>query len=245
MQADAGAALAALRAGAIGAAARDGAAAWVEAAQSRTREWREAVADAETASSGGAIAPAAVVRKLGEAMRPTDVTVADTGYMAAWSGALLDVKQAGRNFIRTGGSLGWALPACMGAQIARPDDRAVAVIGDGGIGYHIGDMETAARRQLPVVVALLNNRSLAYEYHIQKHTFDTEITVANDFADIDYSAVARAYGWHARRVEEPASVPRAISDAFAHEGPALIEFIVDKEAMGPVTSYERIMPRYV
>jgi acetolactate synthase-1/2/3 large subunit len=245
MLADARAALSALRAAAVRASPRDGAAAWVEAVTSRTRQWREAVAAAEAAGRDGAIAPAAVVRQLSDAMGATDVAVADTGYMAAWGGALYEIKEAGRNFIRTGGSLGWAFPACMGAQIARPDDRAVAIVGDDGIGYHIGDMETAVRRKLPVVVVVLNNRSLAYEYHIQKHVFHTEIGAANDFADTNYSAVARAYGWYGERVERQADVSRAIADAFDQDSRALIEFIVDKEAMGPVTSYERVRPRYV
>jgi acetolactate synthase-1/2/3 large subunit len=245
MQADAGAALAAFRAASVGAPSRDGAEAWAADVASRTGKWRESVAAAELAGRDGAIAPAAVMRQVNSAVAPTDVVVADTGYMGAWGGALFEVKQAGLNFIRTGGSLGWALPACLGAQIARPDDRAVAIIGDGGIGYHIGDMETAVRRRLPVVVVLLNNRSLAYEYHIQKHAFHTEVSAANDFADTDYSAVARAYGWHAERVERQGDLARAIACAFDQDAPALVECMVDKEVMGPVTTYERLMPRHV
>lgn len=244
IQADAGAAIAAIRA-ALPAAGLTSPEAWVEEARERTAEWQAAV-DAQAASGReGALAPAAVIRTVSEAMHPEDIMVADTGYMSAWAGALQVVKQAGRNFIRTGGALGWSFPATLGAQVARPERRAVTIVGDGGIGYHIGDMETAVRRELPVVVMLLNNVSLAYEYHIQKYNHDTEVAVANDFVDVDHSAVARAYGWHGERVTSPDRLAGAVADAFAQRRPALIECMVDREAIGPVTQYEATLPRQV
>jgi acetolactate synthase-1/2/3 large subunit len=245
MQADAGAAIAALRAAAGAQPGRPQGDDWLETAAARTTEWRDAVNTAAAAGADGALAPTSIVRQLSDVMAPDDVMVVDTGYMAAWAGALHEVKAAGRNFMRTGGSLGWALPAVMGAQIARPESRSVAIIGDGGIGYHVGDMETAVRRELPVVVVVLNNRMLAYEYHIQKHQYDTEVGSVNDFDDTNYAAVARAYGWHGERIEAAADVPRALADAFAQRRPALIEFMVDKEAIAPVTSFERLIPRDV
>lgn len=218
---------------------------WLEHAQSRTEAWREAYAEAATKSQSGAIAPHAVFRSLQEVLQPQDIVVADTGYMGAWAGALYEMKEAGKNFIRTGGSLGWALPAALGAQVARPQDRVVAIIGDGGVGYHIGDMETAKRLDLPVVVVILNNRSLAFEYHIQKYLFDTELPAVNDFYDVNYADVARAFGWFGRRVEEASEITGALREALESGEPAVIEVMVDKEQMAPVTYYESKVERVV
>jgi acetolactate synthase-1/2/3 large subunit len=218
---------------------------WLEHVKSSTAAWREAYAEAATKSRVGAIAPPAVFQSLQEVLRPQDVVVADTGYMGAWTGALYEVKAPGSYFIRTGGSLGWAFPAALGAQVARPQDRVVAVIGDGGVGYHIGDMETAKRLNLPVVVLILNNRSLAFEYHIQKYLFDTEVGVVNDFYDTNYADVAMAFGWFGKRVEEPTEITGALRDALDSGEPAVVEVMIDKEATAPVTYYESVMERIV
>ncbi|HZB83810.1 MAG TPA: thiamine pyrophosphate-dependent enzyme, partial [Rubrobacteraceae bacterium] len=160
-------------------------------------------------------------------------------------GALYEVKAPGSYFIRTGGSLGWAFPAALGAQVARPQSRVVAIIGDGGVGYHIGDMETARRLNLPVVVLILNNRSLAFEYHIQKYLFDTEVSVVNDFYDTNYADVARAFGWYGKRIEEATEITRALSEALDSGEPAVVEVMIDKEATAPVTYYESVVERVV
>jgi acetolactate synthase I/II/III large subunit len=218
---------------------------WLEHARSRTAAWRAAYAEAATRSRPGAIAPHAVFRALQEVAQPEDVVVTDTGYMGAWAGALYEMQAPGSYFIRTGGSLGWSLPAGLGAQVARPQNRVVTIIGDGGIGYHIGDMETAKRLDLPIVCVVLNNRSLAFEYHIQKYLFDTELPAVNDFFDTNYAEVARAFGWFGKRVEEAAEIPGALREALDSGEPAVVEVMVDKEAAAPVTYYEAVVERSV
>jgi len=218
---------------------------WLERVNSKTAAWREAYAEAATKSQPGAIAPHAVFRSLQEVLQPHDVVVADTGYMGAWAGALYEVRAPGSYFIRTGGSLGWAFPAALGAQVARPRDRVVAIIGDGGVGYHIGDMETAKRLNLPVVVVVLNNRSLAFEYHIQKYLFDTEVSIVNDFYDTNYADVARAFGWSGKRIEEATDITGALREALDSGEPAVVEVMIDKEAAAPVTYYESVVGRAV
>lgn len=218
---------------------------WLDHVNSKITAWREAYAEAATKSQLGAIAPHAVFQSLQEVLQPQDVVVADTGYMGAWAGALYEVKAPGSTFIRTGGSLGWAFPAALGAQVARPRDRVVSIIGDGGVGYHIGDMETAKRLNLPVVVLILNNRSLAFEYHIQKYLFDTEVSVVNDFYDTNYADVARAFGWFGKRIEEATEITGALREALDSGEPAVVEVMIDKEATAPVTYYESVVERAV
>jgi acetolactate synthase-1/2/3 large subunit len=219
---------------------------WLDHAQSKTAAWRDAYASAATAKSErGRIQPHAIFRALQSLMGPRDVMVADTGYMAAWAGALYDVQEAGNYFIRTGGSLGWALPASLGAQVARPSDRVVAIIGDGGVGYHIGDLETAKRLGLPVVFVILNNVSLAFEYHIQKLVYSTEIPSVNDFYDVNHANVAKAFDCFGVRVEDADDLAPALRNAFDSGEPAVVEVMIDKDALAPVTNYEVQAPRVI
>jgi acetolactate synthase-1/2/3 large subunit len=168
---------------------------WVEKVTSRVADWRGHVDDAASSSQPGALHPAQVVRAIREVTHATDVIVADTGYMGAWTGALLDVEETGRHYLRAAGSLGWAFPAAIGASLAAPDRNVVCVSGDGGIGYHLMELETARRLGAPVKIVVLNNVSLAFEYHDQRYLFGNRILPrVNDFVDIDYGAVARAMG---------------------------------------------------
>ena len=139
------------------------------------------------------------------------VLVADTGYAAAWAGALAEVRVAGRQFLRADGSLGWAFPAALGAQLAAPDKQVICVTGDGGFGYHVGELETAIRLQLPVVVIVLNNQTLAFEAHVQALLYGKVVPEVNDFHDVDYGKVARAFGANGFRVTTAAGFRRALA----------------------------------
>lgn len=219
--------------------------AWARSVAERVQRWREEVARYEDEEPGDGIHPARVISALRAALSPDDIVVADTGYMAAWTGALFPVH-VGRNFIRAAGSLGWAYPAALGAALAAPGRRTVAVIGDGGIGYHIGELETAIRAKIPAVAVVLNNGALAFEYHAQRYLWGGRvIPEVNDFHDVDYAAVARAYGAHGSRVTDPAKLPGVLKEALEMNEPAVIDVVVSKEAMAPVRNFERIMARSV
>ncbi len=140
----------------------------------------------------------------------TPSLVADTGYAAAWAGALAEIEAAGRHFLRADGSLGWAFPASLGAQLAVPDKQVICIIGDGGFGYHIGDLETALRLHLPVIVVILNNQTLAFEAHVQTLLYGHLVPEVDDFLDVDYGQVARASGRRASASRMPPSSARLL-----------------------------------
>jgi acetolactate synthase-1/2/3 large subunit len=187
--------------------------------------------------------PEALVHTLQALIPPGAVLLADTGYAAAWVGALYEVRNAGKGFIRSDGSLGWAFPAALGAKLAAPDRPVVAVTGDGGFGYNVGELETAVRLGLPVVVIVLNNQSLAFEYHLQKLLYGDPVSDVDNFADVDYAAVARAFGAEGYRARTPAEFGEAFRRALVSDRPSLIDALVDKDAIAPVTRYDAIRQR--
>ena len=101
-------------------------------------------------------------------MAPGDLLCADTGAIAAWAGTLFPVP-AGRTLVRSTGSLGWVVPGAMGAALARPDRKTVALTGDGGLLYHIAELETAIRCNIPVVIVVFMYVCLGYPHHRRSH----------------------------------------------------------------------------
>jgi acetolactate synthase-1/2/3 large subunit len=187
--------------------------------------------------------PEAVMAALDEALPADAILVADTGYSAAWAGALADVKTDGRAFIRADGSLGWAFPASLGAQLAAPDRQVVCITGDGGIGYHIADIETALRLDLPVTVVILNNGTLAFEEHVQNLLYGRAVLEVDRFTDVDYAEVARAFGARGHRVTNVSDFRAALDAGFERRVPTIIDAVIDREALGPVTRYDRVRER--
>ena len=192
---------------------------------------------------GGAMRPEAIMASLDRGLDDDAVFVADTGYSSAWAGALADIKQAGRHFMRADGSLGWAFPAALGAQLAEPDRQVVCITGDGGFGYHIGDIETAIRHQLPVIVIILNNQTLAFEEHVQDLLYGKVVPSVNEFVDVNYGAIARAFGANGFRVANIEDFERALAQGLKRSGPTIIDAVIDRDAIAPVTRYDRVRIR--
>jgi acetolactate synthase-1/2/3 large subunit len=220
---------------------------WVKEVQSMVALWREAFKNlAGKSGSEGALNPYFVMAILNKVISPEDVIVADTGYMGAFAASLIEVKSAGRKYVRTAGSLGWGFPASLGAQFAiKGKGRVICIMGDGGMGYHVADVETAVRLGLPVIVVVLNNSTLAFEYHLQKFVYKDVVPEANDFLEIDYGAVAKAFGAYGEKVRKAEDVERALRRALDSSKPAVVDIAVDKEMYAPVVYYESFTERKV
>lgn len=215
---------------------------WGAGVTARVAAWKAEFARlAAEKTVGGKLNPLHAVARLNEHIGGDDILVADTGYMAAWATTLIDQKQAGRNTLRAAGSLGWAFPAAYGACLgAGPDRRVYCLTGDGGIGYHIGDLETAVRLNLPAISIVMNNASLAFEYHVQKYLHGFLTPEASEFIDVDHAAVARAYGAHGERVEDPDELVPALRRAEESGRPAVIDLAISREVAPPVSRYEPV-----
>ncbi|WP_211833017.1 MULTISPECIES: thiamine pyrophosphate-binding protein [Streptomyces violaceusniger group] len=220
---------------------------WRESVRSRCATWQEAFRAVAHRPAAGHVRPEAVVAILRELADDRDLLVADTGFMGAWGGALFPVHAPGRTFLRAAGTLGWAFPAVLGAQLAAgAERRAFALVGDGGFGYHVGDLETALRLDIPAVTIVLNNASLAYEHVGFKHALGEEpVSEVCDFLDVDHAKVAAAYGVFAARVDSADAFRGALEKAIAAARPALIDVVVSKERVAPVTTFDTRLVRDV
>lgn len=215
---------------------------WVQHVTALRKDWHRRFAERASRSTSP-MQPESLVKVLQQVVPPDGLVIADTGYASAWVSALYEVRRAGKGLLRSDGSLGWAFPAALGAKLAVPDRPVIAVTGDGGFGYHIGELETAIRLRLPVVVIVLNNQSLAFEHHLQQLLYGEPVSEVDDFVDVDHAAVARAYGAEGYRVKTADEFREALQRALVAERVVIIDALIDKQAIAPVTRYDAIRTR--
>lgn len=123
-------------------------------------------------------------------------------------------------------TMGYALPAATGAALARPDRHVVCFVGDGGLGMCAAELETLAREVLPVVVVVFND-SLLSLIALKQTPEGQGGASAVRYRDIDYALVAEGFGIRSVRVEEPDQLQEALTLAFGHQGPTLIDVRVN------------------
>ena len=210
---------------------------WTTTVQGHLANWREAVLKAAaTTIIGGRLNPYFVMGCLDEVVQGDDILVSDTGFMAAWAATLVDQKTAGRNFLRAAGSLGWAFPGGLGAKLAAgPNRKVTTLIGDGGLGYHLADLETALRLKLPVVTVVMNNAAFGFSYQVQKNLQNERCPEAVEFMDLDFATIAKAFGGHGERVTDPDQVIPAIRRAEDSGKPAIVDIAVTRDSQPPVS----------
>jgi benzoylformate decarboxylase len=124
------------------------------------------------------------------------------------------------------GGLGWSLPAAVGIALARPQQRTVCLIGDGSAMYSIQALWTAAQRQLPMTVVVINNSGYG-----AMRSFSQVMQVRNvpglDLPGIDFVSLVRSMGCRAVRVTASAELDTALAESFAEPGVCLVEVMVD------------------
>ncbi|MBS5341190.1 MAG: pyruvate dehydrogenase [Actinomyces sp. oral taxon 181] len=167
---------------------------------------------------------------LNEVASKDAIFTADTGMCNVWTARYIDPLGTRRligSFLH--GSMANALPHAIGAQVAFPNRQVISVSGDGGLSMLLGELVTARMYDLPVKVVVFNNSTLGM--------VKLEMLVnglpdyGTDVHDVNYADVATAVGFHGERVTEPSRLRGALQEAFAYNGPALIEVMTDPNAL--------------
>ena len=161
---------------------------------------------------------------------PESVVVTGVGQHQMWAAQFLSFSRS-NTFVSSGGlgAMGFELPAALGVQAGRPGVPVWSIAGDGGFQMTLQELATATEAGLPVKIALFNNGYLGMVRQWQELFFDNHIK-AVPIPGPDYVSLAMAYGVPAVRVKEAEDVLPALRRAQAHDGPFLIEFVVDSTA---------------
>ena len=208
---------------------------WIERTQQLVREWREDVAPLAE-SDAVPIRPERLSAELTKTLPSDAILLADTGHAGIWTGSMVDLKHPDQSYLRAAGSLGWGMPAALGAKCAAPDRPVICFTGDGGFWYHIAELETAARHDINAVIVVNNNRALNQDKRGDDLAYEgipgnPEELYA--FREVDLARMAETMGCFGIKVEQPGQIQSALEQALASGKPAVVEVVTDIEAMAP------------
>ena len=192
------------------------------------------------------IKPPRVYQELNEFFGPDTIFVTAIGLYQIWSGQFQTTYRP-RHYLCCGqaGPLGWEVPACIGAKLARPDQLVVGVVGDYSFQFLMEEVAVAVQYRVPFVLVMVNNAYLGLIRQAElPYGMNYEVSIAYDGPDghpgIDHVAIMEAMGAAGVRVTEPQEIAPALAWAVetseARRVPALVEIMVEREAnaaMGP------------
>jgi len=207
--------------------ARDGLAALLQALGAGTPAsgWDRAALVALRRDAGPRFTPdvAAAIATLRRALPDDAIIVNDQTGLTYWMEHRFPVY-APRTFLYPTGSavLGYAVPAAIGAKLARPERAVLAVAGDGGFMFSVAELATAVKYRLPVVFLVVNDDRYGAIKYLQQRMYDGRWGEA-DLTNPDFPALARAFGARGERLSGVEAMPEAIGRALAADGPTLLE----------------------
>jgi acetolactate synthase-1/2/3 large subunit len=195
------------------------------------------------------IQPQFVVEKLSEITGGRAIVCTGVGQHQMWAAQFFDFVEP-RSFLTSGsmGTMGFGLPAAIGAQLARPDALVIDIDGDGSIRMNIGDLETASTYGVPVKVLLLNNLGDGMIRQWQRLFYDGRLCVSDkSLHSKNFVMAAQADGFEfACRVEAMSELEDKLRAFVEFDGPAFLEVMIDQNAdvfpmVGPGQSYANMI----
>jgi acetolactate synthase-1/2/3 large subunit len=210
--------------------------AWVEQARRHVGAWYQQYNELLT-SDAVPIRPERICAELSKNLPDDAFVVCDTGHAGMWMGGMYDLRTPQQSYIRCAGHLGWAFPASLGAKCAVPNRPVVCFTGDGGLWYHVGELETAVRWNIPAVIVVNDNHS----GNQSKHGYDViyggkQTEQARElwvFKDINFAALAEVVGALGIRVTKASEIAPAIEKGIASGRPTVIDIATDLDAEAP------------
>ena len=165
------------------------------------------------------------------------IVVLDGGNSQVWATYLIRINRPFSFLAQSdSGMLGGGLPKALAAKLTFPDRPVYLLTGDGAFMFNVQELETARRLNLPIVVGVLNDRA----WGMIKADQPDGRYIGVDFYDVDFSQVARSFGWYGERVKEPLEIRKALKRAAKSGGPALLDILVDPEVNLKVPDLETL-----
>ena len=194
---------------------------WIE----KCREHKQQLCKAET--EGEYIDPKRFMRLLSEKVDDNAVLVADVGQNQIWSANCFNVKNG--RFLTSGGmgTMGYSVPASVGAWIAAPDRQVIAVCGDGSFQMQMMELGTIKQHGIKNKIIVMNNTKLGMVRELQDKNYGGRHSGVDLSGSPDFNLLAQAYGIPHGRISDMSEAERAINEMLSTDGPFLLECIVN------------------
>ena len=171
----------------------------------------------------GCVNPKAFIRLLGQKLPDNSVVSADVGQNQIWTVNNIGLKNG--RFITSGGmgTMGYSVPAALGAKAARPDSEVVAICGDGSFQMQFMELATMIQHNIAVKVIVMTNNRLGMERELQTNGYDNRLTAVFLDGSPDFIKLADSYGIPAKRITDIADADKAIDEMLSSKGCYLLE----------------------
>jgi acetolactate synthase I/II/III large subunit len=195
-------------------------AAWEAATVIDDHDWR-----------GPGVHPGKVVTTLRQLLPDDAIVTTDAGSFGTWAARGFRFRRPGTFLGSTSGAMGYGLPAAIAAGLVHRDRAAVALVGDGGLGMTLAEIETAVRNGLRTVVLVFDNQRYGMIRTYQDRR-PGEAAPATDLGPVDFAGAARALGARGVRVEDDAAFEPALRQALVADRPTVLHLVVDRRWEG-------------
>lgn len=200
--------------------------AFLESAQKGMQEWNRYLEE-QASRNDKPLKPQVVAQKVNQFLKDDAVIVSDCGTVTTWAARYIKIRD--RMLFSASGLLATmanGLPYSIGASAAYPGRQVVALVGDGGFTMLMGEIATMVKYKMPVKVIIIKNNTLG-QIKWEQMVFEGNPQFGVDLQPIDFAAYARACGASGFSVDDPQQVEPVLRQAFATEGPAVVEAVVD------------------
>lgn len=191
-------------------------------------EWKQIVRGTGAGNGENGLDPMKIIQALSSRTSTDTIVTTDVGQHQVWTGRYYGFEQP-RTFLTSGGlgTMGYGLPAAIGAKIGQPGKEVILITGDGSFQMNLTELATAAQEGLAIKIILLNNSRLGMVRELQEHYCDKRYTQTTLKGNPDFIQLAAAYGFPALRVSRMEDLDAAIDQILTHDGTMLVEMIVD------------------
>ncbi len=179
----------------------------------------------------GGVHPMKALQQIGRRMPADTIVVTDVGQHQMWAGRYLAIKEESL-FLSSGGlgTMGYGLPAAIGAKVANPDREVILITGDGSFQMAMAELATASAESASIKVFLFNNNHLGMVRELQDHFCEQRHRQVHLKGNPDFSIIASAYGFEGRRVIDDLAFSEALPNVFRGEQTVLLDLMVSPDA---------------
>lgn len=199
--------------------------------QEKIFRWKQQFSLSYGESSSGNIMPQYIIEKISEITRGNAIITTEVGQNQMWAAQFYKVEKP-RTFLSSGGlgTMGFGLPAAIGAAIAKPGVPVIDIAGDGSIQMNIQELATAVQYKLPVVICILNNQFLGMVRQWQELFYEKRYSYTDMTLQPDFVKLAEAYGAVGMRIKDKNEVKAALQKALeVKDRPVVLDFWIDRE----------------
>ncbi|ACU59417.1 acetolactate synthase, large subunit, biosynthetic type [Chitinophaga pinensis DSM 2588] len=202
---------------------------WIQSFREADKQEIEKVSTKELYPTEGGLKMAEVVRLISERTEGKAILVTDVGQHQMIASRYYRFKDPNTNITSGGmGTMGFALPAAMGAKVGAPEKEVVAVIGDGCFQMTLQELGTIYQSEIGVKIVILNNNFLGMVRQWQQLFFDKRYS-STEMTNPDFVQIAKGFFIPGRKVTDRADITAAVDEMISHKGAYLLEVVVEKE----------------